>query len=749
VAILWGLAALWLSFDALGQAPGPELFAKPPTTPLELWDAADYLVRTGQAAQAIPYLNAFLQSQPDDDTLLAIRDRYGVGSVLRLDDDPRTQPIARKAAEMFAAAQKRNATRPDRIARFIAALSKTRPEQDYAVERLHEAGPYAVPFLVQTLQQPGLSAEERALIVHNMGRLDSSVVPPLIATLESADLRVAADAASALGVIGDRRAIPQLTAVAARGGDAPDPARDEARKAIVRLTGRHFAAQPRSPIRVLTDEAIRYHLHCVAFPAEPFIVWTWDAAQTVPVPTEMTQTSAEAYFGLGLARAALQLDPSYRTAQVVVVSIALEKAVERGVAPGAAPDPSGVFARALAAGPDVLGWVVLQALVDHKYDLAAAAITALGQVTDRTALQTGCRPNPLVAGLTVPSRRVQFAAARALVMLEPRRAFAGSSQVVPVLARFVASESAPRAVVIDGNTSRGGQLVGFLKELGYDPMLARTGDEGFRTASESADVELILIDNHLVEGAWRLTDTLANLCADARTAGVPTYIVGPKYIDTELNYMRTSFPGVKFLVTPTNAAILERQLGGRPAGVSEAERGFYARESAGLLALIAGRPGSPFEPELQLAEPALMIALNQEASALSAASTLSEVAMPDAQRGLGDLVLDPARPVAVRVRAAGLLARSIQRFGPLLAADQEARLLGAYDQEADPTLKAALANDLGALRPRCDLTGRRLQQAAPVPVAAPPTETATPTTEATSPASETPSPAPPAPEGNL
>src|SRR5205823_5543886 len=116
---------------------------------------------------------------------------------------------------------------------------------------------------------------------------------------------------------------------------------------------------------------------------------------------------------------------------------------------------------------------------------------------------------------------------RALVLLELRRPFAGSSQVVPILARFVANQPAPRAVVIDGNLARGGRLAGALKALGYEPTLAPTGQEGFRAAAESADVELILIDVHMVEGTWRLVDTLSNLRADARTAGIPIYVVGP------------------------------------------------------------------------------------------------------------------------------------------------------------------------------------------------------------------------------
>ncbi len=115
-----------------GQAPGPELFAREPRTPIELWEAADYLVRTGQAAKAVPYLDKFQKSQPDDATLVAVRDRYGAGSFLRLDDDPATRPFARPLTDALAAAARRYATRPDRIARFIADLTQTPEEQDYA-----------------------------------------------------------------------------------------------------------------------------------------------------------------------------------------------------------------------------------------------------------------------------------------------------------------------------------------------------------------------------------------------------------------------------------------------------------------------------------------------------------------------------------------------------------------------------------------------------------------------------------------
>ncbi|MCA1685105.1 MAG: hypothetical protein LC745_03805, partial [Planctomycetia bacterium] len=141
------------------QPPGPESFGKTPTTPMELWDAADYLVRTGQPAQAVPYLNQFLKADPDDDTLMRVRDRYGVGSILRLQDHPETRALAAPLAARLGEATRRNATRAERVNRFIADLTRTREEQDYAVERLREAGPYAVPALLKELERSGITPE--------------------------------------------------------------------------------------------------------------------------------------------------------------------------------------------------------------------------------------------------------------------------------------------------------------------------------------------------------------------------------------------------------------------------------------------------------------------------------------------------------------------------------------------------------------------------------------------------------------
>ncbi len=135
-----------------------------------------------------------------------------------------------------------------------------------------------------------------------------------------------------------------------------------------------------------------------------------------------------------------------------------------------------------------------------RRNLAAVAVLALAKVTDRAALVAGGRPHPLVRALTAPGRRVQFAAARSLVELAPDRPFPGSSLVAPILARFIMNQPQPRAVVIDGNPNRGGVLAGYLDDLGYHPVMERTGSEGFLAAAEAADVELILVSYDLFYG---------------------------------------------------------------------------------------------------------------------------------------------------------------------------------------------------------------------------------------------------------
>ena len=703
-----GLAAA-LAVAPLAAGPGGEasaqvlprsVFGRDPRTPLETWEVANYLIRVGQPEQAAPYVKKFLDANPDDATLLEVRDTYGAGSVLRLADDPATRPYARRMADRLAKASVRHATDPARMARFIDALSKSSEEQAYAVERLREAGPFAIPPLVKALSVAGLDPSVRNPLVENMGRLDRKAVPALIATLDSPDAKLVSDVAKALGRIGDVRAVPALTNLAARKPETI--AMPMVEQAILELTGKPFKSQPKTPARVLSDQARRYHLHAVKFPGDPIVLWLWDDAAKVPAPVSMSVRDAEGLLGIRAAREAIALDPTDTEAQVTLIGLGLDHA------------PADWKTAALAAGPDILGRVVRTAISDGRPDLARKAIEILGVEVDRNELLSESRPTPLVEALQAPDRLVLFAAAEALIKLDPRRRFAGSSRVLPILARFVSSQAEPRAIVVDGNGERGAKVSGFLREVGYNAQVAATGAQAFTLAAESADVELIAIDPNLVNDPWRLPDLLGNLKADARTAGIPVWLTGPLALYDKVKPSLQGFPEVRFLVTPSETTLLKAQLdrgfasmGVRP--LTAQERTDYARRAASMLAKVARQPGSPFEPDLASIEPALALALNGPVAGTEAAVALGDVPGRDAQRSLADVALDASRAVPLRVVAAEQLARSVSRFGPRLAGDQERRLVEELAQEANPALRDALANVVGALRRGPDASSSRLQ----------------------------------------
>jgi hypothetical protein len=601
------------------------------------------------------------------------------------------------ASAMVTAARK-YATRPERINRLIGELTKTPQEQEYAVRHLREAGPNAVPFLIGALKQLGQSPKEREQIVRNMGRLDRSAISPLATVLASPDPVLATDIATVLALIGDREAIPYLTFPAVAPDAAPE-VRRSAQAAIASLTGQLFTSQTHTPVQVLTTAAWHYHRHQVEHPDNPTLLWEWDNDRKIPVPHQVAPAQADLALGLHFIDQALRLDPHDRDAKAAYLSLALENSIQRYGYEAVPSKDETTCSMATASGPALLGDVLKTAIAHGETDLAALAATLLGQVTHPTELASTNRPHPLVDALYAPGRRVQFAAAKALVTLQPTTPFPGSSRVVPTLARFTTKQVLARAIVIDSNPNRGSQLAGFLINLGYDPELELTGNDGFQAAADSADVELILISYDLFRGGWGLRDTLANLAADSRTAATPTYIYGPLNVQYKRPNLDHDYPAITFLVQPGNAEILQEQLKKLPAPLGEPERARYAQEATKLLTQAATSPVGPLIADLAVAEPALAVALNTPDTALTATTALAHVPTPSAQRTLANLALDPSQPSITRKQASAQLVRSIQRFGRLITANQEVRLATSVRAETDPSVQADLAAVVRALLP--------------------------------------------------
>jgi hypothetical protein len=729
------------STSSFAQAPGPETFAVQPRTPVELWGAVDYLVRTGQAPAAMPYLRQFLAGEPTDSTWLDIRDRFGEASILRLQDIPQTRKVAVRLLGRLADAERRAATAPGRLEATIASLEKSPEERAFAQQRLREAGPYAVPALTQALSDKDLSESNRQILRDTLQTLDDRAVPPMAAAVLAAGPQAEA-MANALGTIRDARAMAAL--VALESNPKADPAaRQAARAAIARISGVPFDDRPQAAKNLLVAQSRNYRLGRIRFPGDRVTYWTAEGGEIRPVTAPRRE--AERYFAASFAQAARAIAPDDAEVRSMSAAIAIDDEVERkGLDAFPGETPSEDLKLALASGPANLSRVLDEAIADREYPLAAATAGALGKAIKgevltgpggksrpavgpgettptaqagdgaavaRTLAGSGNRPHALVRALSAPDPRVRFAAARALVDLAPSAPFLGSGKVVPTLAYFAGSRPERHAVVIDGNIARGGQLGGMLESIGYSPLMAITGAEGFQLAASSASVELVFIDPSLVQGAWRLNDTLTNLRADARTANLPTFVVGPLGLADEVEHAIDGFRDAQFLVTPASPTILRRLLDRPAAGLTaapltDADREAYAAESAAMLARLGEGQGGPFRSDLSQAIPALIRGLNANATAEPAARALSFLPAVEAQRSLAEATLDPSRSPERRAGLAEALATSMGRYGNLLAPDEGARLDQLRAEAAGSPLGDTLERVVQAMKARQLADGR-------------------------------------------
>ena len=72
--------------------------------------------------------------------------------------------------------------------------------------------------------------------------------------------------------------------------------------------------------------AERYYQHKVPFTLGRTVsVWPWDGEHLAFKPVQLTPAQAEEYFGLRYVREAIELDPKYQQAQVVLLSLLLDR----------------------------------------------------------------------------------------------------------------------------------------------------------------------------------------------------------------------------------------------------------------------------------------------------------------------------------------------------------------------------------------------------------------------------------------
>lgn len=679
-----------------------------PRTPQTLMDAVVLMTDLARPGLARLYLEKLLEANPDDETILKLRDKHGSALFLRLSNDKRLQPESITLLERVNAAFRKGATDPVRVDKLIGQLSKTAAEREVAILQLRNSGSYGAARLVAALK---ISRDEaqRKLLLYTLTRLNREVVPGLLGAVEGPDTDLRATVIEALGWLGDPQAKTALWHPAFEESQPP-AVQLAARYALARLIFGDVKRVPEvSQFGAATELAksarrnLRGDGDWTLNNDGQVELWNWDEAAGTIAMTPVSVNVASIRTALRQARQAFELAPN-RTELHALYWVTLMTSELRESERGAniSTRPGSAFHVGLQLGPDVMQAALVEAMSLGEPLVAASALHTLAQTGSARMLKaTEGKPAPVVAALNYPDSRVQFAAASTILTWDPATSFRGASRVVEVLARALNDTGKARGVAIDANEQRATSMSSALIEMGFEPETAQTGQAGFKIATERGDVALLLIEANVAR--WELSQTIANLRSDARTAFIPIVIYGDDKLRTRIERLAESYPRIHFVLKVSDSTIMAKQVAGflrmaNADAITQPQRVATQKAALAWLTQLADRKQASLF-DLKPAEDALLTTANDEELGDSAVYALGGIASPSAQTKLFEVATAASRPAPIRERALAQLAAHMQRHGVLLTELQTDEFRKAARQETDPTLQTAFAATLGSLQP--------------------------------------------------
>ena len=576
---------------------GKSLLLSEPKTPEELFDSTVLMTKLGRPNLAKQYLQQFMNGNPDDDFLLKLHDDYGPAPFLQLERTDALKSLATRLVDQLNKALEKRAKDPTRINKLIDGLSGDLEDREVSMLMLRKLGPSSIPGLIRRLASPK-DNKERDRIAYSLVRLGKGNLPAIMGALDSSNNTLRASALDIAGYLGSQETIPHLWAPAFSEQELP-AVKAAARRALSRILNDHPERVGQIPQEGVAEELRRISMryfegkHKWDLNEQGKVeLWTWSKELETVEKVELDPDAATHFEGSRFARSALEMSPQHPETQAAYVGMSLASAsYEAGWDQPLPHGPGTAHDLAASSGSELLSRSLALALEHNNSSTAVATLRLLGSVSTRHQLfNTTAEHSPILSALNHSDPQVQFAAASAIMQLDPDKPFPGSGRVIQIFSRALSNESGARAVMIHPNRDTAGTYGRFVSEMGYQPLTATTGRNGFQLAIQRSDVELIVISVNTVQ--WELAQTLANFRADARTKWIPIVLLGGDYARDRLERtIKRSQPCTYVVETVTGDAFKDQLRPWLSAGQSrpltEEQRAIQEEEAAYWLAHIA------------------------------------------------------------------------------------------------------------------------------------------------------------------
>ena len=494
--------------------------AAQPQTPSELLRAVQALQRLEEYEEAKSYLERITQQNLDTGQLADLYVEFGAGVMLQLSRDDGLAPEGRAVVMSILQAARQQQRDPARLQSLVAELADSslaiRSEARVGIAK---AGADAVPVLLDALRQPpaGVSAAELRQALVRVGRRAEG---PLIAALGGSDPALQTEAARALGYCGSKQSVAHLLRPYLIG----DPNLRQAAAASLRRLGSSLPRSAMEANTLLRDHVLRHLGDETARTTDleqDVQLWTWNAERKNVVRTEVAVHIVGALRAARLARDMVELDPSTENTKLLLAS-RLE--VDQWVGGIDQPLPKGAgsaYRLASAVGLTVVADVLASSVAAGWDGAAIGAAELLGDFGDGQLL-LGDGWSPLVLALHSPSRRVRYAAARAIMNIDPRQPYPGASYLPEVLAELAAVSGRERVLIGMPRQDVASLLAGRLSGLGFRTQRTVDGKDFLRAAVDSSDFDVMILSDAV--NCPPASETLQQLRKDPQGQAIPVIL---------------------------------------------------------------------------------------------------------------------------------------------------------------------------------------------------------------------------------
>ncbi len=641
-----------------------------PTTPVDLARAVKAMMDYGRPADAKKYFDKLLAAAPDEKALADIHRALGSAFIFRL---MRYEPLAPDGITLARAATDAayKAARDEaRLQTLVRDLSNpSLGIQRSAIVGLTEAGVEAVAPLVEALADSARSASHQD-VANGLVVLGDVAIEPLIGALESPNEALVAQVIAVLGRLHARNAVKYLVGPLAS-DKSSDALRLAASTALERIVGE-------VPTKYDAREFLRRQANSYfdgQLPSSPELdgaveMWRWDESQKRSVLGRYAPEAASLMVAARLARDLLDLDPANREVVRLYVASTLEAAKLAG---GLDRPLDAEFLRTVTSQ---INTAALEDVLDFgmRNQHAAAAIgaaEALGFAGDESIVASDDgQMRALAQALRHPNRRLRFAAASAILKIDPKQPFPGSSHLAETLGLFIDTTGDRRILVGDPRTERVRTLVGILAEAGVVSDTASNGRQFFHMAAKNPDYDFVLLSDAVDFPHFK--EVIQLIRTDPRTADLPIgLIVSGGELD-EMKRFAARYTMVDAFPWPHDHAGLSLAIEGLISlsgqrMMSSQEKVQQAGAALDAMIRIVENPATYGFYEVLKYESAVMTALDHPELTSKAIKLLGLMATAGSQRALVRIASEDARPLADRQQAAAAFQAAVDRRGTMLS----------------------------------------------------------------------------------